>query len=83
MTYVIKDLNAEKLLEMFMEKNLKKQIKKNLKLKKKIKKENKLYVKWKGYDNSFNSGIVVMKLIVGLNSSSYTKKVNLKKGNRS
>ena len=35
MTYVIKDLNGEKLLEMFMEKNLKKQIKKNLKLKKK------------------------------------------------
>ena len=34
-----------------MEKNYKRQIKKNSELK------NKIYVKWKGYNNSFNSWI--------------------------
>ena len=42
---------VNKLLELFMKKNCKKQIKK------KIRKGNKLYVTWKGYDNSFNSYI--------------------------
>ena len=51
-------LKAKKLLESFMKKNCKKQIKKSLELKKVIKgKGDKLYVKWKGYDNSFNSWI--------------------------
>ena len=44
-------LMVNKLLELFMKKNCKKQIKK------KIRKGNKLYVTWKGYDNSFNSCI--------------------------
>ena len=45
----------KKLLERFTKKNYKKQIKKNLGLRKVIKrKSDKLYVKWKGYDNSFN-----------------------------
>ena len=42
---------VNKLLELFMKKNCKKQIKK------KIRKGNKLYVTWKGFDNSFNSCI--------------------------
>ena len=49
---------VKKLLERFTKKNSKKQIKKNLGQKKTIKiKDDKLYVKWKGYENSFNSWI--------------------------
>ena len=41
-----------------MKKNGKKQIKKNLELKNDLKRKgDKLYVKWKGYDSSFNSWI--------------------------
>ena len=41
-----------------MKKNCKRLIKKNLELKKVIKRKgNKLYVKWKGYNNFFNSWI--------------------------
>ena len=47
---------VKKLLEHYMKKNCKKQIKKNLKKKKKLRKK-KLYFKWKGYDNSFNTWI--------------------------
>ena len=43
---------VKKLLEVFMKKNCKKLIEKALK-----RKVDKLYVKWKGYDNSFNSWI--------------------------
>ena len=61
-TYVINDLNEETLLklmlELFTKTYCKKQIKKSLELKKVIKKKcNKLYVKWKGYNSSFNSWI--------------------------
>ena len=49
-------LMAKKLLEIFMKKNCKRLIKKNLEKVLK-KKGDKLYVKWKGYDNSFNSRI--------------------------
>ena len=49
---------VNKSLEHFMKKNSKKQIKQSLKLEKVIKsKGDKLYVKLKGYDNSFNSWI--------------------------
>ena len=49
---------VKKLLEYFMKKNCKKQTKKKIRIDKVIKrKRNKLYVKWKGYDNSFNSSI--------------------------
>ena len=48
---------VKKLLEHFMETNYKKQIDKYLGQKKSFKKGNKLYVKWKGYDNSYNSWI--------------------------
>ena len=40
-----------------MKMNCKRLIKKNLEQKKYLKKGHKLYVKWKGYDNSFNSWI--------------------------
>ena len=50
-------LKAEKLLERFSKNNCKKQIKK-CKVEKVIKrKAHKPYVKWKGYNSSFNSWI--------------------------
>ena len=49
---------VKKLRVVFMRKNYKRLIRKSLGLKKVIKrKEKKLYVKWKGYNNSFNSWI--------------------------
>ena len=49
---------VKKLLEHFMKRNCKKQVNRNIRLKKSIKqKETKVYVKWKGYDNSFNKWI--------------------------
>ena len=45
-------LMVKKSLEYFMKKNCKRLIKTVIK-----RKGDKLYVKWKGYDNSFNSGI--------------------------
>ena len=51
-------LTGKKLLEYFTKENCKKQIKKEFRVWKKIKrKDNKLYVKCKGYDDSFNSWI--------------------------
>ena len=48
----------KRLLERFMKKKCKTQIKKQLRKEKVIKKKrNKLYVKWKDYNNSFNSCI--------------------------
>ena len=56
--YVINDLNGEEIIVTFYEKELQKSNQKEFRIKKVIKKkENKLYVKWKGYDNSFNSWI--------------------------
>ena len=47
-----------KLLEHCMKKNCKKTIQKEFRIEKIIKKEvNKLHIKWKGYENLFNSGI--------------------------
>ena len=51
-------LKAKKFLEHFTKTNCKKQIKKSLEPEKVIKRKgDKLYVKWKGYDNSFKSRI--------------------------
>ena len=50
-------LTFKKLLEHFLEKNCKKQIKKSIVEKVIKRKRNKLYIKWKGYDNSFNRWI--------------------------
>ena len=56
-TYVISDLNCESITGSFYEKNCKKLIKNKL-IEKVIKRKgDKLYVKWKRYDNSFNSWI--------------------------
>ena len=56
-TYVITDLN-EKIIGTFQEKELQKTNQQGFRIGKVIKgKGNKLYVKWKGYYNSFNSWI--------------------------
>ena len=55
-------LMEKKLLEQFTKKNCKRQIQKKIRIGKVIKtKGNNLYVKWKGYDNPFNSWIVKKK----------------------
>ena len=52
------DLSDEGIIRKFYEKELQKTNQEKLKLEKIIKKKrNKLFVKWKGYDNSFNSWI--------------------------
>ena len=57
-TYVINDLNAEKIIGTFHEKELQKTNQQEFMLEKVIKKNGeKLYVKWKGYGSSFNSWI--------------------------
>ena len=57
-THVISDLNGEEIVERFYEKELQKTNQKEFRIEKVIKKKgNKLYVKWNGYDDSFNSWI--------------------------
>ena len=56
--YVINDLNGEEITGTFYEKELQKIDQQEFRIEKVIKKKgDKLYVKWKGYDNSFNSWI--------------------------
>ena len=56
--YVINDLNGEEIIGTFYEKELQKIDQKEFRIEKLIrKKSDKLYVKWKGYDSSFNSWI--------------------------
>ena len=56
--YVINDLNGEEIIETFYEKELQKTNLQKLRIEKVIKRKGeKLYVKWKGYNNSFNSWI--------------------------
>ena len=58
LTYVIGDLNGEEITGTFYEKKLEKVVQQEFRIEKVIKKKgDKLYVKWKGYDNSFNSWI--------------------------
>ena len=58
LTYVINDLNGEEIIGTFYEKELQKTNQKKLRIEKVIKRKgDKLYVKWKGYNNSFNSWI--------------------------
>ena len=55
-TYIISDLNGEKTDRTFYEKELPKTSLEKIRIEKVIKRKgDKLYVKWKGYDNSFNS----------------------------
>ena len=57
-TYEINDLNGQKVVGTFYEKELQKANQKEFRIEKVIKqKGDKLYVKWKGYDNSLNSWI--------------------------
>ena len=57
-TYVINDLNGEEIIRIFYEKELQKTNHQEFRIEKVIKRKgNKLYVKWKWYDNSFNSCI--------------------------
>ena len=56
--YVINDLNGEEITETFYEKELQKIDQQKFRIEKVIRKKgDKLYVKWKGYDNPFNSWI--------------------------
>ena len=57
-THVINDLNGEQIIGTFYEKELQKTDQKEFRIEKVLKKKgDKLYVKWKGYDSSFNSWI--------------------------
>ena len=57
-TYTISDLNGEPITGTFCEKELQKTNQKEFRIEKLLKRKgDKLYVKWKGYDNSFNSWI--------------------------
>ena len=57
-TYVINDLNGEEIIGTFYEKELQNTSQQEFRIKKVIeRKGDKLYVKWKGYDSSFNSSI--------------------------
>ena len=57
-TYVINDLNGEEIIGTFYEKELQKTNQQEFRIEKVIKRKgDKLYVKWKGYDNSFNNSI--------------------------
>ena len=57
-TYVINDLNGEEIIGTFNEKELHKANRKEFRIEKLLRKKgDKLYIKWKSYDNSFNSWI--------------------------
>ena len=57
-THVINDLNGQEIIGTFYEQELQKANQKELRIEKVIKRKgDKLYVKWKGYNNSFNSWI--------------------------
>ena len=57
-TYAISDLKGQEIVAMFYEKELQKTNQEEFRVEKVIKRKgNKLYVKWKGYDSSFNSWI--------------------------
>ena len=57
-TCVINDLNGEEIIRTFYEKELQKTNKKEFRIEQVLRKKgDKLYVKWKGYNNLFNSWI--------------------------
>ena len=63
-TYVINDLNGEEITGSFYEKELQKTSQEKFRIEKVLKRKgDKLYVKWKGYDNHFNSWIDKKNLI--------------------
>ena len=57
-TYVINSLNGEEIIGTFYEKELQKTNQEEFRIEKVIRRKgDKLYVKWKGYDNLFNSWV--------------------------
>ena len=55
-TYIINDLKGEEIVGTFYKKKMQKTNQNKFRIEKVIKRKgNKLYVKWKGYDSSFNS----------------------------
>ena len=57
-TYIINNIDGKKMVGLFYEKELQKTNQKKLRIEKVIKiKGDKIYVKWKGHDNSYNSWI--------------------------
>ena len=63
-TYFINDLNGDEIIGTFYEKELKKNNQQEFRIEKVInKKDDKLYIKWKGYDSSSNSWINKKELI--------------------
>ena len=57
-TYVVNDLNGEEIIGTFYENELQSKNQQEFRIEKVIKiTGDKLYVKWKGYDNYFNSWI--------------------------
>ena len=57
-TYIINDLNGKEIIGTFYEKELRNTNQQKFKIEKIIRKKgDKLYVKWKGYNNLFNSWI--------------------------
>ena len=57
-TCIINDLNGKEIIGTFYEKELQKTNWQEFRIEKVIKrKDDKLYVKWKGYDSSFDSGV--------------------------
>ena len=68
-TYVINDLKGEEIMGTFYEKELQKTSQDQFRIEKVIKRKgDKMYVKWKGYDNSFNSWIDKKDLIKWVNT---------------
>ena len=71
-TYVISDLNGEEIVGSFYKKELQKTNQKEFRIEKLIKRKgNKFYVKWKGYNNSFNSWIDKKDLIKSVSTFHY------------
>ena len=61
---VINDLNGEEIIGTFYEKELQKTNQEEFRIEKVIKRKgNKIYAKWKGYNNSFNSWIDTASLV--------------------
>ena len=81
--HVIKDLNSNKIFGKFHKKELQKTNKTDFSVEKVIKRNgNKLYVKWQGYDNSFNSWFN-KKYTTIIRSTKFCNKIWLKKMQKS
>ena len=73
-TYVLNDLNGEEIIGTFYEKELQATNQQKFRIGKVLKRKgDKLYVKWKGYDNSFNSWIDKKHIV--LNESIFSKTI--------